>query len=125
MAAEKPDKKEKKDKKRSDESGVGKVKKEKKDKKDKKEKLAAALDAQKQQEAATKTSPAVTKDDSDSDMEEDKAEELPLERTVVSFAIPVADEKGMKKVYKTIRKCTFHAPNCKSDRLVPFYQTEN
>ncbi|KAH7011479.1 50S ribosomal protein L30e-like protein [Ilyonectria destructans] len=101
MAAEKPDKKEKKDKKRSDESGVSKSKKEKKDKKDKKEKLAAALEEKVQQDATP--SPAVNADE-DSDMEEDKVEELPLERTVVPFAIPVADEKGMKKVYKTIRK---------------------
>lgn len=78
-----------------------KSKKEKKDKKDKKEKLAAALEEKVQQDATP--SPAVNADE-DSDMEEDKVEELPLERTVVPFAIPVADEKGMKKVYKTIRK---------------------
>ncbi|KAM0555082.1 hypothetical protein ACHAPJ_006431 [Fusarium lateritium] len=102
MAAEKPDKKEKKDKKRSDESGVSKSKKEKKDKKDKKEKLAAALE---QQDAApVAIAAAVSKIDVDSDSEEEKAADLPLERTVVPFAIPVADEKGMKKVYKTIRK---------------------
>ncbi|KAF4959013.1 hypothetical protein FSARC_10850 [Fusarium sarcochroum] len=102
MAAEKPDKKEKKDKKRSDESGVAKSKKEKKDKKDKKEKLAAALE---QQDAApVAVAAAVSKIDVDSDSEEEKVSELPLERTVVPFAIPVADDKGMKKVYKTIRK---------------------
>ncbi|KAI5467211.1 50S ribosomal protein L30e-like protein [Mariannaea sp. PMI_226] len=33
---------------------------------------------------------------------------MPLERTVVSFAVPVADEKGMKKIYKTIRKSAKH-----------------
>ncbi|KAJ4315333.1 hypothetical protein N0V84_008408 [Fusarium piperis] len=101
MAAEKPDKKEKKDKKRSDESGVSKSKKDKKDKKDKKEKLlAAALEEKLGQEPA----PKVAKAAEDSDVEEDKAADLPLERTVVPFALPVADEKGMKKVYKTIRK---------------------
>ncbi|KAH7325845.1 50S ribosomal protein L30e-like protein [Stachybotrys elegans] len=31
-------------------------------------------------------------------------EEVPLERAVVSFAVPLADEKGMKKIYKAIRK---------------------
>jgi H/ACA ribonucleoprotein complex subunit 2 len=103
MAAEKPDKKEKKDKKRSDESGVSKSKKEKKDKKDKKEKLAAALEEKIQQDAPVAAAAAANMDE-DSDAEEDKAAELPLERTVVPFALPVADEKGMKKVYKTIRK---------------------
>lgn len=102
MAAEKPDKKEKKDKKRSDESGVSKSKKEKKDKKDKKEKLAAALEEKLQQDAPVAAAAAANMDE-DSDAEE-KAAELPLERTVVPFALPVADEKGMKKVYKTIRK---------------------
>ena len=103
MAAEKPDKKEKKDKKRSDESGVAKSKKEKKDKKDKKEKLAAALEEKLGQDAPVAAAVAAAVED-DSDAEEDKAAELPLERTVVPFAIPVADDKGMKKVYKTIRK---------------------
>ncbi|KAI8669453.1 Ribosomal-L7Ae domain-containing protein [Fusarium keratoplasticum] len=103
MAAEKPDKKEKKDKKRSDESGVSKSKKEKKDKKDKKDKLAAALEEKLGQESAPKVAAKAAAAE-DSDVEEDKAAELPLERTVVPFALPVADEKGMKKVYKTIRK---------------------
>ncbi|RGP73412.1 h aca ribonucleo complex subunit 2 [Fusarium longipes] len=102
MAAEKPDKKEKKDKKRSDESGVSKAKKEKKEKKDKKEKLAAALEEKLQQDAPVAVAAAAQDDDSDA--EEEKAADLPLERTVVPFAIPVADDKGMKKVYKTIRK---------------------
>ncbi|KAG5658181.1 hypothetical protein HG530_007528 [Fusarium avenaceum] len=103
MAAEKPEKKEKKDKKRSDESGVSKPKKEKKDKKDKKEKLAAALEEKIQQDAPVAVAAAANMDE-DSDAEEDKAAELPLERVVVPFALPVADDKGMKKVYKTIRK---------------------
>lgn len=104
MAAEKPEKKEKKDKKRSDESGVSKPKKEKKDKKEKKEKLAAAIEEKIQQDAAVVAKTVKPEEDSDMDDEETKAEELPLERTVVPFAVPVADEKGMKKVYKTIRK---------------------
>lgn len=108
MAAERPDKKEKKDKKRSDEAGVAKPKKEKKEKKDKKEKLAAALDEKLQQDVAAQSSKAV-KDDEDSDMEDQSAEELPLERTVVPFAVPLADDKGMKKVYKTIKKGMFYA----------------
>ncbi|KAG6015617.1 hypothetical protein E4U54_003240 [Claviceps lovelessii] len=104
MAAERPDKKEKKDKKRSDDNGgVSKPKKDKKDKKEKKEKLAAVLDEKLQKDAAAAKPVA---GDVDSDMDEDVAPAvvLPLERTVVPFAVPVADEKGMKKVYKTIRK---------------------
>ncbi|KAG5947288.1 hypothetical protein E4U53_006433 [Claviceps sorghi] len=110
MAAERPDKKEKKDKKRSDDGGVSKPKKDKKEKKEKKEKLAAVLDEKLQQDVAAqsgKNAKPVARDaDNDSDMDEDvaAAEVLPLERTVVPFAVPVADEKGMKKVYKTIRK---------------------
>ncbi|QGI81559.1 unnamed protein product [Fusarium fujikuroi] len=121
MAAEKPDKKEKKDKKRSDESGVSKSKKEKKDKKDKKEKLAAALEEKLQQDAPVAAAAAANMDE-DSDAEEEKAAELPLERTVVPFALPVADEKGersaknntlkrgVKEVVKTLRKSPPSAP---------------
>ncbi|KAK1255359.1 hypothetical protein MKX08_009354 [Trichoderma sp. CBMAI-0020] len=104
MASERPDKKEKKEKKekRTEESGVKKEKKDKKDKKDKKEKLAAALDEKLQQDVAGQISPV--KGSEDSDMDEDKAPEVALERKVVPFAVPLADEKGQKKIYKTIRK---------------------
>lgn len=119
MAAERPEKKEKKDKKRSDEGGVSKTKKDKKDKKEKKEKLAAVLDQKLQEDDVaqsgkeTKTKAVARDADHDSDMEDDvaAAEALPLERTVVPFAVPVADEKGMKKVYKTIRKGMFKPPH--------------
>jgi hypothetical protein len=116
MAAKSLEKKEKKDKKRSDESGVSKSKKDKKDKKDKKEKLAAALEDKLQQDAAAQASDnSDTKiadaEEVDSD-EETTPSELPLERTVVPFAIPVADEKGQKKVYKAIRKGTASIPYC-------------
>lgn len=102
MAAERPDKKEKKDKKRSDEAGISKAKKDKKDKKEKKDRLVAALDEKLQQDAALQ----------DSDVEATTTaittaaatDSLPLERTVVPFAVPIADDKGMKKVYKAIRK---------------------
>ncbi|EFZ01905.1 ribosomal protein L7Ae/L30e/S12e/Gadd45 [Metarhizium robertsii] len=103
MAAERPDKKEKKDKKRSEESGVAKPKKEKKEKKDKKERLAAALDEKLQQDAAAQSKPV--KEEEDSEMEDQSPSELPpLARTVVPFAVPLADDKGMKKVYKAIKK---------------------
>ncbi|KAI9163066.1 H/ACA ribonucleoprotein complex subunit NHP2 [Paramyrothecium foliicola] len=109
MAAERSDKKEKKDKKRSDESGVKKDKKDKKDKKEKKDKLAAALEEKLQQDAASQSADAVKApkaDADDEDMEVDKpaGAEVPLERAVVAFAVPLADDKGTKKVYKTIRK---------------------
>lgn len=129
MAAERPDKKDKKDKKEkraSEEAGVKKDKKEKKEKKEKKDKLAAAVEDKIQQDAAAKPSKkdkkaaAAAEDDSDSDMEDSgKVVELPLERTVVSFAIPVADDKGMKKVYKTIRKCMFAPAPCLSSLFLP------
>ncbi|KAK2593040.1 hypothetical protein QQS21_009248 [Conoideocrella luteorostrata] len=112
MAAERPEKKEKKEKKekRSDEAGVAKTKKDKKEKKEKKEKLAAAvLDEKLQQDAAAQSGKNVKADAEDSDMEDNTtAADLPLERTVVPFALPVADEKGMKKVYKSIRKAAKH-----------------
>ncbi|PHH91602.1 hypothetical protein CDD83_11071 [Cordyceps sp. RAO-2017] len=106
MAAERPEKKEKKEKKRSEEAGVSKSKKDKKEKKEKKEKLAAALEGQLQQDVATATQGSRGDDDDDdgSETEEVKKEETPLKRTVVPFAVPMADEKGTKKVYKTIRK---------------------
>jgi H/ACA ribonucleoprotein complex subunit 2 len=107
MASDRPDKKEKKDKKRSDESGVSKSKKDKKDKKDKKEKLAAAIEENLKQDTESKVIvKAEAKDEEDEEMEETKVSvsDLPLEKTLVSFAVPLADDKGMKKVYKTIRK---------------------
>ncbi|GAO19483.1 hypothetical protein UVI_02027260 [Ustilaginoidea virens] len=36
--------------------------------------------------------------------EAETAAPVPLERAVVPFALPLADEKGLKKVYKTIKK---------------------
>ncbi|KAM4057760.1 ribosomal protein [Hirsutella rhossiliensis] len=108
MAAERPEKKDKKDKKekRSEEAGVSKAKKDKKDKRDKKDKLAAAVEGSLQlQDAASPLKAKAADADDDTDMEgQDVQDAGPLERTVVPFAVPVADEKGMKKVYKTIRK---------------------
>ncbi|RCI16690.1 hypothetical protein L249_2003 [Ophiocordyceps polyrhachis-furcata BCC 54312] len=106
MAAEKPDKiKEKKDKKkkRSEEAGVSKASKaNRKEKKEKKEKLAAAVQDQLQREdGVAEKKPAVA---DDSDAEQPTTTSQPLQRTVVPFAIPISDEKGMKKTYKTIRK---------------------
>jgi hypothetical protein len=109
MASERPEKKDKKEKKekRSDDAGVAKSKKDKKEKKDKKDKLASALDEKLQQDVAAQTSAKASEEASD--MDEDnkpQAEQLPLERKVVPFAVPLADEKGQKKICKTIRKGT-------------------
>lgn len=104
MAAERPEKKEKKEKKRSEEAGVSKAKKDKKEEKEKKKKLAAAVE-----DKMARSAKAGKEDDSEAEVElQQRLEGLPLQRTVVSFAVPLADEKGMKKVYKTIRKGQFN-----------------
>lgn len=105
MAAGQPDKKErkeKKDKKRSDDGGIKKDKKDRKEKKDKKAKLASALDSHLDSAAPAKTA-------SDVVMSTDLTGEAPAPAlvapaTLVPFAIPLADEKNMKKVLKTVRK---------------------
>ncbi|KEZ38739.1 putative H/ACA ribonucleoprotein complex subunit [Scedosporium apiospermum] len=109
MAADRPSKKEKKDKKekkRSAEEGVKKDKKDRKDKKEKKAKLAAALDEHLQAEAAAS---ALASGVMAVDVDEETttavvvAEKIaPL--SMVPFAVPLADEKSMKKVLKTVRK---------------------
>ncbi|KAI6368369.1 hypothetical protein MCOR25_004666 [Pyricularia grisea] len=105
-------KKEKKEKKRSEKDGVSKSsKKDKKDKKSK-ERLASALDEHLQASAAGSAvkAPAVV-DDAESDEEMDEAKaivakgELP-KGALVSFALPLADDKVQKKVLKAIKKAT-------------------
>ncbi|KAG8169105.1 hypothetical protein KVR01_001854 [Diaporthe batatas] len=101
----KDSKKDKKEKKRSESDGVHKPKKDKKEKKAEKEKLKAkvaeALDNQLQADAA-----ASAKDDEDdhpgSDVEDIKNPEVKTQ--LVYFALPLADVKGHKKIYKTIKK---------------------
>jgi H/ACA ribonucleoprotein complex subunit 2 len=97
------DKSEKKEKKRSDSDGVRKEKKDKKKDKVKQDKLARALDAHLQADAAAS-------------FEEDKAEVDPEDiikpaEELVPFALPLADDKTHKKIYKLIKKgalaCTF------------------
>ena len=148
MASEKPDKKEKKDKKQraTDEAGVKKDKKEKKEKKDKKEKLAAALEDQLQADAAAQGTPASKKQKTlsteDSDMDDVEVEnddvasdnedsndaadlsKVVVDRTVEDFAVPLADEKGHKKIYKTVAKGSFlttPSDQCKSQ--IPGHQS--
>ncbi|PHH69645.1 hypothetical protein CDD82_7620 [Ophiocordyceps australis] len=98
-AVEKTEKKSKKEKRRSEDTGVSKHKKDKREKKDKKEKLAAALEAQLEEDAA-----AATKRTKVDEVLNVKAQDESLQHIVVPFAVPIADEKGMKKVYKTVRK---------------------
>ncbi|KAH0435845.1 hypothetical protein CcaCcLH18_04627 [Colletotrichum camelliae] len=97
MAAEKPEKKEKKDKKRSVSDGGVKKDKKDKDKKDKKEKLERVLDEHLQADVAAT---AVAS----GDVSSKTADGLPVVGALVPFAVPLADEKNMKKVMKSIRK---------------------
>ncbi|KAI1808045.1 L30e-like protein [Daldinia bambusicola] len=105
MGSTKPEKekKEKKDKKRSEADGVTKSKKDKKDKKDKKEKLKSAVNAALDDQLDADTSASVT-------VVKDGEEKLvakvlvPVVGALVPFAKPLADEKGTKKIMKTVRK---------------------
>ncbi|ROT41502.1 L30e-like protein [Sodiomyces alkalinus F11] len=107
MASERPDKKEKKDKKdkkekkekRSEADGIHKPKKDKKDKKEKKEKLERALEGHLQADAvAAAAAPVVV-----SDGAVKKVSPI-VPGALVPFAVPLADDKAMKKVLKTVRK---------------------
>lgn len=96
------DKSEKKEKRRSEEGGVKKDKKDKKKDKAKQDKLARALDAHLQADAAA----SVTKDAAAAtEMAEVDPEDLikPAEE-LVPFALPLADDKAHKKIYKLIKK---------------------
>jgi H/ACA ribonucleoprotein complex subunit 2 len=97
------DKSEKKEKKHSEEGGIKKEKKDKKKEKAKQDKLARALDAHLQADAAAssgKDETTTTAEMNDVDPEDliKPAEEL------VPFALPLADEKAHKKIYKLIKK---------------------
>lgn len=87
---DKSEKKDKKEKKMSEEAGVKKEKKDKKEKKEKTEKLAKAVEAHLEKEGSADPEDVVK-----------TAEEL------VPFALPLADDKTHKKIYKLIKKGTF------------------
>ena len=107
MASERPDKKEKKDKKRSEADGVTKPKKDKKEKKEKKDKLAAAVETQLQAESVSEAAAPVVVD-----TEGVKKVVPAVKGALVPFAVPLADDKAMKKVMKSIRKGkSLHPPN--------------
>lgn len=100
-------KKDKKEKKMS--GGVTKVKKEKKEKKAEKEKLkqkvADTLDRELQADAAAHNDDADHGDHDDhpgSDVGD--IQNADVHANMVYFAVPLADAKGHKKIYKTIKK---------------------
>lgn len=92
------DKSDKKDKKRSDDGVRKPEKKDKKKDKAKQDKLARALDAHLQADAAAAF-------DAEDDQPEVDPEDLikPAEE-LVPFALPLADDKTHKKIYKLIKK---------------------
>lgn len=92
------DKSEKKDKKRSEDSGIKKEKKDKKKDKVKQDKLARALDAHLQADAAASLEAEEHEAEIDPEDIIKPAEEL------VPFALPLADDKTHKKIYKLIKK---------------------
>ncbi|KAK4147959.1 50S ribosomal protein L30e-like protein [Dichotomopilus funicola] len=93
------DKSEKKDKKRSEAGGVTKEKKDKKKDKAKQDKLARALDAHLQADAA-----ASFEDDNDAAAAVDPEDIIKPAEELVPFALPLADDKVHKKIYKLIKK---------------------
>ena len=116
--ADKKEKKEKKDKKRSEADGVSKSsssKKDKKEKKEKKEKLknavSTALDAQLENGGGDVTTLAIIKADKDDDKTKTATVLKPVVGALVPFARPLADEKGTKKIMKSVRKGMYsHLP---------------
>ncbi|EOO02911.1 putative h aca ribonucleoprotein complex subunit 2 protein [Phaeoacremonium minimum UCRPA7] len=110
-------KKEKKEKRRSETDGVHKSKKDKKEKKAKddklKKKIATALEEQLEADAASasaivkKSKKAAADIESEDDHPGSDFEEIKnaaIETALVYFALPIADAKGHKKIYKTIKK---------------------
>ncbi|KAK3681461.1 50S ribosomal protein L30e-like protein [Podospora appendiculata] len=96
------DKSEKKEK-RSESSGVSKKKEDKKEKKSKSDKLARALESDKH--VGTLDAQLQADVAASADLKEDKVEELikPAEE-LVPFALPLADDKAHKKIFKLIKK---------------------
>jgi H/ACA ribonucleoprotein complex subunit 2 len=129
--SEKKDKKDKKDKKRSENDGIHKEKKDKKKEKAKQEKLARVLDAHLQADAAkseVKDEDIKVEDQkikaknqdikvTDLDIKDEKKIKIDPEDLIkpaeelVPFALPLADEKTHKKIYKLIKKGTAASPN--------------
>ena len=109
---EKKDKSEKKDKKEkkvlSEDAGVKKEKKaDKKEKKEKTEKLAKAVEAHLEKEGSVDPEDAIK-----------TAEDL------VPFALPLADDKTHKKIYKLIKKGMSFPPSIAHPIAVPVSQKD-
>lgn len=113
MGSTKPEKKEKKEKssKRAEVDGVSKVKSKdgKKDKKDKKDKLKSAVinasldeDLQADAAASVEKAPEVT----EVEVEDEDGEKVTkaVVGALVPFARPLADEKGTKKILRSVKK---------------------
>lgn len=115
-------KKDNKEKKSSSSDGVKKSKSDKKEKKAEKEKLkqkvAKTLDQQLQADAAASSKVDDEDDHPGSDIEDIKNADIQTQ--IVYFAVPLADAKGHKKIYKTIKK-GMYAPTA---RLVMAHQTD-
>ena len=115
MGSERPDKKkEKKEKKLREEGGVKKEKKDKKEKKEKKAKLAAVLDEHLQGDGPAAVVPASEAGAMAVDevaTPKKKGEVVPAgAAALVQFAVPLADEKNVKKVLKGVRKGKLFRP---------------
>lgn len=96
---DKSEKKEKKEKKRSESDGVRKEKKDKKKDKAKQDKLARALDAHLQADAA-----ASFEASKDVEVSVDPEDIIKPSEELVPFALPLADDKTHKKIFKLIKK---------------------
>ncbi|KAL2132876.1 hypothetical protein VTI74DRAFT_3190 [Chaetomium olivicolor] len=96
------DKADKKEKKRSESDGIRKEKKDKKKDKAKQDKLARALDAHLQADAAASFEASAPK--KDDDVEVDPEDIIKPAEELVPFALPLADDKTHKKIYKLIKK---------------------
>lgn len=107
---EKAEKKEKKDKKRSEADGVTKSsssKKDKKEKKEKKDKLKSAVTTALEETNGDVAVAVVKADEEEGRKTKTKTTVLqPVVGALVPFAKPLADEKGTKKIMKSVRKGT-------------------
>lgn len=111
------DKSEKKDKKRSEEGGIKKEKKDKKSEKKKADKLASALERHLNDSPADVDAPGAEGTPKKSGKVDPEDLIKPAEE-LVPFALPLADEKAHKKIYKLIKKgmcLTFPLPSPSSN----------
>lgn len=96
------DKSEKKEKRHSEAGGISKEKKDKKKDKAKQDKLAHALDAHLKSEATDATALVVA--DKPKNIDVDVEDIIKPTEELVPFALPIADDKTHKKLYKIVKK---------------------